>query len=64
MILYNWTARRSGATISITGVDAAGIERTVTGVASIIPNPSSHPRSVIAHGGDEAIHELAIEPRP
>lgn len=64
MILYNWTARRSGAAISITGVDAAGMHQTLTGVASIAPNPSSHPRSVIAHGGDGVVHELAIEPRP
>jgi hypothetical protein len=64
MILYNWNAKRSGAAISITGVDVAGIERTLTGIASIGPNPSSHPRSVIAFGSDSAVHELAIEPRP
>lgn len=64
MILYNWTARRSGASISISGVDAAGIERTLTGIMSIRPSPSSHPRSVIAYRNDGALHELAIEPRP
>lgn len=64
MILYNWSAFRSGAAITITGVDAAGVKRALTGVASIALNPSSHPRSVIAHGGDGVVHELAIEPRP
>lgn len=64
MILYNWSAKRSGAVMSVTGVDSLGIERTLTGIGSIGPNPSSHPRSVIAKGPDGAVHQLAIEPRP
>lgn len=61
MILYNCYARRSGATMSITGVNALGIERTLTGIVSITPNASSQ---VIAKGPHGAVHELAIEPRP
>lgn len=64
MILYNWTAKRSGAAISLVGVDAAGALHTMTGIQSIRPNPNSKPRSVIATDPNGAVHELAIEPRP
>jgi hypothetical protein len=33
--IRNWTVRRSGATMSITGIDADGMERTWSRIVSI-----------------------------
>lgn len=64
MILFNWTARRSGASITITGVDAAGIERTLTGIQKITQSPTRNDRSALAYDANGDRHQLVIEPRP
>lgn len=56
--LYMWTAKRAGATITITGFDANGVSQKLVGVDRIDGPTDSRPHIVAVDKDGEAV-ELA-----
>lgn len=54
--LFNWKAQRSGASITILGVDETGAERRITRVDFIEVNPDTG--SVFAFDDSAGIYQL------
>lgn len=59
--LTSWSIRRSGANLAITGQDASGKARKITGVPQIYPAAGAHHPRPYGAGNDENRNHVRVE---